>query len=230
MKKEFISIAIGGLVVGFVLGLMLPKMFSSKDAQHDHEQHAAAPPPPAEQAPARFSNDQLEHVIKEYELILEKDPKNIEAYFQIGNIYYEMRKVNKAIESYSKGLELNPSSIDLLTQLGNLYFDTEKYQLAVDNYQKVLDIEPNINDVRVDMAIMYRRLNKPDIAIKELKTAIENDPEHTNAYVNLGIILRFDKKEYQKAIDAWQTFLDKFPDHVQAGKIKELIKKTKELI
>ncbi len=223
MKKEIVVVGLAGLVLGFVMGLVTPKLFNDQTVERPY-----APQTPAADVPAQPTMAQFDHVIKEYQSLLESDPKNIDAWFQLGNIYYGLEQNKQAVENYNKVLEIEPQHIAVLTQLGNLYFDTGQYQQAVEFYQRVLAIDPTLSDVRVDMAVMYRRLKQPDEAIAELKKVIEKDPKHATARMNLGIILRDDKHDNQGAITAWQGFLDNFPEHPMSARVKDWVQKAKE--
>ncbi len=228
MKKETVAVALAGLVLGFVMGLVTPKLFNHQTITG--ERPYTPQTPPADMPAQQPTVDQFEHAIKEYKTLLDTDPKNVEAWFQLGNIYYGVQENQQAVEYYNKALEIEPQHIAVLTQLGNLYFDIKQYQKAVDCYQRVLAVDPTIADVRVDMAVMYRRLKQPDKAIAELKKVIKETPGHATARINLGIILRDDKHDYQGAIAAWQEFLDNFPDHPMIPRVKEWIQKTKGLL
>ncbi len=223
MKKEIVSVAIGGLVLGFVMGLVTPKLFNTETDEHNHTTQS----PPSD-APAKPTLDQFEHIISEYKSLLEADPGNVDAWFQLGNMYYAAEQPQQALESYNKALEIESQHIGVLTQMGNLYFDTEQYQKAIDYYRRVLAIDPGLSDVRIDMAIMYRRLGQPDEAVRQMKQVIKTDPKHAMAQINLGIILRYDKQDSKGAIDVWQGFVDKLPDDPQVPKVKEMIQQAKD--
>jgi tetratricopeptide (TPR) repeat protein len=225
MKKETIAMALGGLVVGFMLGLVVPRLFNAPTGQH-----RSAPPPAPPSVPAGPTLDQFNHAIEEYKSLLKDDPQNLEGWFQLGNLYYGTGQDKEAIDSYNKVLELEPKHIKTLTQLGNLSYDSSRYQQATDYYQQVLEQNPELTDVRVDMATMYHRLKKTDEALKQLREAIERDPQHAMARVNLGIVLKNGKQDYQGAISVWQEFLEKFPDHPQVATVKEYIQQAKELL
>jgi tetratricopeptide (TPR) repeat protein len=224
MKKETISAALGGLALGFVLGLAAPKLFIATTPTCEH---SSSPPP---SVPAAPTPDQFNHAIKEYRSMLETDPKNAAAWFQLGGLYYGTSQVQEAVECYNKVLEIDPQNVEALVQLGNLYYDSDQYQQAVDHYQRALELDPDLSDVRVDLATMYRRLEKSDEAIAQLKQVIKEDPQHATARLNLGIMLRYDKQDYPGAIAAWEEFLRIVPNHSQAAKVKELIKETKKLL
>jgi len=104
-------------------------------------------------------------------------------------------------------LEKDPRNLEAMITLANAYFDTDRYQEAIDAYSKVLAIDPKNPDVRTDMGIMYRKLGQFDKAIQAFRQAAQDQPMHINSRFNLGVTLKYDKKDFIGAIQAWEDFL-----------------------
>ena len=104
-------------------------------------------------------------------------------------------------------LEKDPRNLEALITLGNAYFDTDRYQEAIQAYSRVLAIDPKNPDVRTDMGIMYRKLGQFDKAIHAFRQAAQDQPLHVNSRFNLGVVLKYDKKDFKGAIQAWEEFL-----------------------
>ena len=111
------------------------------------------------------------------------------------------------IRSAKSILEKDPRNLEALIALGNAYFDTDRYQEAVDAYSRALVIDPKNPDVRTDMGIMYRKLGQFDKAIQAFRQAAQDQPLHVNSRFNLGVVLKYDKKDFKGAIQAWEDFL-----------------------
>ncbi len=226
MKNNIVVVGIGGFVLGLAMGLAMPGLFSTGTS------HVAAPPPASQPSydDETYMREQFEHAIKEYSAIVEKDPQNMGAWQQLGELYYAAGQYQESVDSFQKVLDNDPKNIEVLTYLGNLNYDYQKFTEAISSYQKVLDQDPAITDVRVDMATAYRRSKQIDKALEELHRAIADNPKHPNARVNLGIVLRFDKEDYAGAVTAWMDFLRLFPDHSEVPRIKKMVEETKELL
>jgi len=220
VKKESIVMGLAGLVLGFVLGLVTPALFG-------HNKGQVAPPPPSQEEEFAFqkpSAEQLEHALKEYKTILKDDPKNANAWLELGDVYYGAQKFNEAIDSYQKVMELDDKNVGAYVQLGNIYYDTKQPEKSIGYYQKALQLKPELSDVRVDMATMYRISEQPDKAIEELHKVNKRDPTHAVAFLNLGIILKGDKKDLAGAKEAWNQFLKLMPGGMQAEEVKKMIR------
>jgi len=125
-------------------------------------------------------------------------------------------------------LEKDPWNLEALITLGNVYFDTDRYQGAIDAYSKALAIDPKNPDVRTDMGIMYRRLGQFDKALETFRRAAQDQPLHVNSRFNLGVALKYDKEDFQGAIQVWEDFLKVVPsDDERVTMVKQEIQTMK---
>ena len=138
--------------------------------------------------------------------------------------------VRSRIAGLEKMLAANPNNVEALVQLGNDYFDEGNYEKAVETYQRSLQIDPRNVDVITDMGVSYRKLGKSREAVDAFRKALEVDPNHAMALFNLGIVLRDDLKDYEGALKAWETFLQKAGDSRYAVMVRPWLKQLKEKI
>ena len=125
-------------------------------------------------------------------------------------------------------LEKDPNNVQTLVRLGNAYFDTDRYQEAIDVYSKALAIDPKNPDVRTDLGIMYRKLGQFDKALETFRRAAQDNPTHINSRFNLGVVLKYDKEDFQGAIQAWEEFLKAVPpDDERVTMVKQEIEAMK---
>ncbi|MCI0454232.1 MAG: tetratricopeptide repeat protein [Candidatus Dadabacteria bacterium] len=62
--------------------------------------------------------------------LLEENPNNTRAHFNLGVLYYFHGKVEAAIDSYTKALEIDPNLSEAHKNLGEIYAVREQYDLA----------------------------------------------------------------------------------------------------
>lgn len=115
----------------------------------------------------------------------------------------------------------DPDNFQAWTALGNEYFDGNQYMDAIDAYDKALKIRPNSPDVLTDQGVMFRRLGWFDRAIANFSKANEIDPTHTTSVFNLGIVYRYDLKDFAKAAQAWEHFLEISPNDPRAPQVRQ---------
>ncbi|PNU20751.1 hypothetical protein C2E25_05915 [Geothermobacter hydrogeniphilus] len=114
----------------------------------------------------------------------------------------------------------DPANRNAWVQLGNTYFDTQQPMKAIEAYGKALEIDGNDPNVLTDQGIMFRQLGWYDRAIDNFEKATAIDPNHSQSYYNLGVVYRYDLKDFPKAIEAWQKFLDLNPTGQGADQVR----------
>jgi len=113
---------------------------------------------------------------------------------------------------------------------GNLFYDLEKPYQAIDAYKKALSFDKNNKHVLADLGVMYRKVGLIEEAILSLEKAIEIDPRFYNANFNIGVVYRFDKENYEKAIEYWNKCLEIDLDNEQTEIIKKELLKIQSII
>ncbi|MEW6351261.1 MAG: tetratricopeptide repeat protein [Thermodesulfobacteriota bacterium] len=142
----------------------------------------------------------------------------------------DQEKIAKRIEAVAKMLEKDPNNAQALIQLGNDQFDTGNHEKAVEAYEKALRLDPRNANVITDLGISYRKLGKPELAADSFRKAIQADPDHAKALFHLGLVLRKDLNNPKGALDAWETFLKKAPDHPYVAMVKPGVEQLKQEI
>jgi cytochrome c-type biogenesis protein CcmH/NrfG len=72
-----------------------------------------------------------------------KDPKNISAWINLGNILMDTSRFDEAINAYQKVLDMDPKNVDVRVDMGTCYRRTGKPDIAVNEYRKALEVNPN---------------------------------------------------------------------------------------
>ena len=75
--------------------------------------------------------------IKFYEEILKINPNNKQANFNLGYIYFDIMKADKAIPYLKKASELDAKCLDSLNALALCYMMNEKVEETVQTFQRV---------------------------------------------------------------------------------------------
>lgn len=120
-----------------------------------------------------------------------------------------------------------PNNRQAWVQLGNDYYDTEQPQKAINAYNKALELKPDDPGVLTDQGVMYRKVGWYDKAIANFEKAQKIDPRHLQSIYNLGIVYAEDLKQPDKAIQAFNHFLEVDSTSPTAQQIKRIIEELK---
>jgi len=121
----------------------------------------------------------------------------------------------------------DPKNLQAWVQLGNDYFDTGQPQKAINAYAKALELKPDNPNVLTDQGVMYRQMKQFDLAIANFEKAQRIDPNHLQSQYNLGLVYAEDLKQPDKAIKAWNRFLELDSTSPTAQQIKGMIEQLK---
>ena len=174
-KETTMIVALIALVVGFLGGIFYSAMQSSPSGPA--RQTASGPPPQQQQQQQPgFSNEQARRVLAlEQEVAL--NPTNVNAWIQLGNIYFDTNNPDKAIGAYEKSLELSPDNPNVLTDLGVMYRRSGQPQKAIDAFDRAMSIAPGHEQSRFNKGIVLRYdLNDREGAIKAWEELLKINP------------------------------------------------------
>lgn len=184
------------------------------------------------------SQFKLDAANREYSKVLEKDPKNSQAYNGIGLVYYRKTTSSnmdiiknkktyyeQAIKAFEDAIKYDPNNYEAYNNAGNVYKELGQVDKAERYYEKAMNLEPKVSDTVSNIGSIYFSKNQVDAAIEKYREAIQLNSKNSSAYYRLGEAL-IAKGEYSKAINYLQTALylntNSAPVHNMLGKAYEL--------
>ena len=182
MTKDNILYIIIALLVG-ILGTFLVLGVANKNKQSSPEgtggmQQMGAP-----------SLADMQQRIVELEKVVAQDPKNRQAWVQLGNDFFDTNQPQKAITAYGKALELQPNDPNVLTDQGIMYKNVGWFDKAVTNFEKAAQINANHVQSLYNLGIVYASdLKKPEKAIEAWERYLKVDPSSPQSQQVRGMI------------------------------------------
>lgn len=190
MKKETaILYVVIALVVGFIGGATVGILWMSKGGQKTamvQQPPMAGPeaPGPAVPAPAPPARNSVEVAsqIQTLKEIIKKDPKNLPAWVELGNLYFDSDRPKEAIEAYSRYLALKPNNPDVRTDMGIMYRKLGQFDKALEEFRRAAQSDPKHATSRYNIGIVLLH-DKHDIngAIKAWEDYLKIDPNSERA-------------------------------------------------
>ncbi len=117
--------------------------------------------------------------IENYKEILRKDPDNLQALINIGNLYFDTRQDLAAIEHYQRALSLDPRNVNVRTDMAVCYRRSGNPDKAIEELKKGISIDPRHPQSRYNLGVILIH-DKNDIAggIQAWEALLENIPEY----------------------------------------------------
>jgi len=115
----------------------------------------------------------------ELEAILQQDPTNKDALFELGEMNFQAQRYEDMIPWFSKLVEVDPSNTHALTDLGTAAFNLGRPAEAKIWWEKVLAVAPNDIQAHYNLGFMYANAEPRDLAaaVREWETVLSIDPQ-----------------------------------------------------
>jgi cytochrome c-type biogenesis protein CcmH/NrfG len=189
MKKEtVILIVVIAFLVGFAIGATVGILYMINRGAKGVEKAAivqrpqmAPPGAPAGAPPARDSIE-VASQIQTLKEIIKKDPKNLPAWVELGNLYFDTDQPKEAIEAYSHYLAVKPDNPDVRTDIGIMYRKLGQFDRALEEFRKAAQSDPKHVNSRYNIGLVLLH-DKQDIkgAIKAWEEYLKVDPNSERA-------------------------------------------------
>lgn len=86
--------------------------------------------------------ERFEDAERKYIAVASLDPKNVDAYEGLGNLYARTKRYKEARESLEFILKFRPNDASVLTSLGEIALVEEKFSDAFDSFKRAIDLRP----------------------------------------------------------------------------------------
>lgn len=141
-----------------------------------------------------------------YQEILQVDPNNIYACFNLGMINHNNGNLTQAISCYQSVLAQESNNFQVLCHLANAYRDQGCWGNAVATYKQALAQDYDHADVHYHLGVVYYHQGNMESAQQCYEQALKIDKSHANAFYNLGL-LHFEQGAYGLATNYYEQAL-----------------------
>jgi predicted O-linked N-acetylglucosamine transferase (SPINDLY family) len=148
----------------------------------------------------------LEAAANCFNRILELDPQNEDALFQMGLMAYKRKEFFLAVGYFHVAQVINPQNVTVLSSLGSAYKELRQLSLAKETYTKALAVRNDFAPLHYNFGNLLNDMNDFEGAAQSYALATQLDPSMIQAHVNLGNMLtrlkKFDeaRKSYDQAL------------------------------
>ena len=147
-KETFWLATLLSLAVGFFGGVVFAVLKSDSGGM----QSAPQAQRPRAQAPAALPV--RTELMKALEAETAKNPKNTQAWIELGNEYFDSGQNDKAIHAYRKALELDPTNANVWTDMGIMYRRSGNPQEAIRSFDSAIEADPKHEPSRLNKGIV----------------------------------------------------------------------------
>ena len=137
--------------------------------------------------------------VTDYYETLKRDPGNLRAYNNLGNLLAQRRNYQEALELFDQAIEKTPDSPLSYNNRGNLHVMRRNFEAAREDYNRALEKNENYALAYFNRARLAATQEDDDGAMEDYSRAVQIDPRMFQAYLNRGN-LHFRKGNYRRAM------------------------------
>ncbi|MDP1658198.1 MAG: tetratricopeptide repeat protein, partial [Methylotenera sp.] len=138
-----------------------------------------------------------ENALKHYQQALLRNPKDLEAQVNCGNLCVELHRYEEAAGYFRRLLRILKTNLDVrnalcyaLQELGNESHAQGRYLMAEACFKEALENQPANAAYLYNLGNAQRELGKPKEAALQYQKAIQHSPNDADIYNNLGNVQR----------------------------------------
>ena len=126
----------------------------------------------------------------QYEKILMKQPKHVDARYMLGTLLAESGEIELALAHLKSAASRMPHSAMIQTNLGNVYLKLGELDQAGECYKKSLRLDPQVPETLFNLGVIHHRQGRLDEAASCIESSLEIKPSFHEAYMELSKIYR----------------------------------------
>ncbi len=148
--------------------------------------------------------------------VISKSPNKSRGYYNRGNGYRALGKLNESIPDYTKSLAIHPRKTKAYLNRGIVYVNLGKIAEGVADFNKAIEINPEFKIAYMNRGIAYEKLGQLNKSIDDLTNAIRLDSKYAIALLNRGNSFfklgQLDQaiKDYTSTIELGSAFKEAF--------------------
>jgi len=168
-----------------------------------------------EKAEALYKSGDISAAEKEYLRIIEQDGNFYSAQFNLGILYFNSGKPEKALECFDKCIKGGFANASVYNYIGIILQNSGEVALSVSYFNAALNIEPENILILNNISLSYFLIGRENDALECLQKALKIAPDDYETYYNLGFIY-FKINQLEKAEEQYLKVLKINPAHKAA--------------
>lgn len=180
---------------------------------------------PFEKGQQKVAEGKLKEAAKLFEQVVTEDPKDFEAWTELGTVQFRRKKWDDAERSYREATRARADYLLAWLNLGKLQLDRNQPDQAIESFTKAVTLDPESAEGNHLLGEAYLRMKKGSKAVGFLYEAIRLDPEG-KAEVHLRLAQLYNAAGMKdRAANEYKEFLAKRPDWPQRKELEDYIEK-----
>lgn len=149
--------------------------------------------------------------IIEYKKAIKFDGAFYEAFNNLGNALFRMRRFKEAVDAFQNALKINPNLISTQSNLGNALSESGNYEQALKAYNKAISLNPNVASPYYERAVSLYKQQAFSDSLDDINYAIKLEPKNLS-FIILKTKLLFTLEREPEALKLSESFISTNPN------------------
>lgn len=110
--------------------------------------------------------------LKSYQRVAERQPRNVEVWLRLADVYQRLDLRNETIESYRRAIALDPGYYETYQEFGVFYWGRGEYIPAVEQYRKAIAIAPRFHEAYTNLGAALSDMGQYEAATQALAKSL----------------------------------------------------------
>ncbi|CAK0823909.1 unnamed protein product, partial [Prorocentrum cordatum] len=141
--------------------------------------------------------------------------KNADVFFNLGVMYAEVQKWDRALVQYELATRLDPKHTTAHNNLGVIHRRQGNMEAAIHCFETALKVDPGMNLASKNLGAVYGAVGRMADSIRLTKVALEANPQDAEALNNLALLHR-DQGDVDICIEHLDKCLSLEPNNIHA--------------
>ncbi len=170
-----------------------------------------------EKGEALYKSGAYTEALKNFEAVVEADPRNPHSYDARGSVYTALGDYTHALDDYNKAVELDSSFAQSYYNRGRVFSMLKEYDQALADLEKSVQLDAPHFGYRANgnIGLIYHRQGKYDKALEAYTASIGYNEANADVFFLRGETYTA-LEQYEAAIADYQNAITRFPRYASA--------------
>lgn len=164
----------------------------------------------------------FEEAKEHYVNVLEKDPRMVEANYNLADIYRKEGKWDKVLANYLEIEKRKPGFNNLYAALADTYYKTGNIPKSIEYFQKEILANPGKAEPKKNLAILFYKEGQWKNSADQFKALFEEHPDHKDVFFSYYINALEKSGQIKTAISELETYLKEKPNKTYQQALNKL--------
>ena len=172
---------------------------------------------------------QFDSALEQLYKALEIDISNTYAYYNLGNVFFELERLEESLASYDKAINLKPDYAEAYSNRGNVLTKLKRFEESLVSFDAAIELDPGYAEAYSNRGNVLSELKRFEESLASHDKALSLKPDSAEAHYNIGNLFKeikyFEKSlaSYDKAIELKSNYAEAYSNRgVVLNEVKRL--------